>query len=256
MLKIIKIFLLVFSILYSFNLSAQPVSEVFAGIEMIKTPVPDSTEKIDQFWIGKYEITQEQYESIMGKNPSEFRDNKKPVEKVSWYNAVEFCNKLSIKAGYKPYYNIQKEIKDPENTNSYDDIKWLVTVNKDAEGFRLPTSAEWEFAARAGTYTTYFWGESADDSIINQYSVYEKNSNYQTAAAGSKKPNPWGLYDMSGNVWEWCFEWFIHQPGKARVIRGGCWKSDDYFIQPGMIFNLYPYLRWNWVGIRVAKNAK
>ncbi len=248
-----SIFLIII-IFISVNAASQPnpVSKEFAGIEMIKTP----SEEIKSFWIGKYEITQKQYELIMGKNPSEFKDKQNPVEKVSWYNAVEFCNKLSIKAGYKPYYNIDKEKKDPENTNSYDDIKWLVTINKNSDGFRLPTSVEWEIASRGGTYTAYFWGETTDPSIINIYSVYEKNSDYKTAIVGSKRPNPWGLYDMSGNVWEWCFEWFSQKPGKARIIRGGSWNSDENFIQPGMIFNLYPYLKWNWIGFRVARNAE
>jgi formylglycine-generating enzyme required for sulfatase activity len=155
------------------------------------------------FELGIYEVTQEQYEAVMGTNPSNSKGPQNPVETVSWDEAVEFCRKLSAmpeekKAGYV---------------------------------YRLPAEAEWEYACRAGTTTTYSFGDS--DSELGDYVWYEDNSRNTTHPVGQKKPNPWGLYDMHGNVFEWCQDWDGDYPsgsvtdptrpvsGKYRVLRGG-----------------------------------
>jgi sulfatase modifying factor 1 len=177
---------------------------------------------VDGFWIGKFEITQSQYEAIMGKNPSHFMGSAKshdslhaggmlregtyeierPVENVSWNDAVEFCRKFSIKYGVRA---------------------------------RLPYEAEWEYACRADTSTRYNWG----NSINGDYCWYGDNSDKSTHTVGKKKPNAWELYDMSGNVWEWCMDWYdvkyyrkspSNNPkgpssGRYRVLRGGSWDS-------------------------------
>lgn len=188
---------------------------------------------VGSFWMGKYEVTQKQYQSIMGKNPSHFKGDNHPVEMVTWYDAVDFCNKMSGKAGLTPYYKIDKNKKDQNNKNKYDKMKWTVLFNEAANGFRLPTEAEWEFACRAGSTTKYYWG----DSIDGNYLWFLDNSNNTTHPVGEKLPNAWGLYDISGNVWEWCQDWFDNKyngkspyenppgpvSGQDRVIRGGSW---------------------------------
>jgi len=171
--------------------------------------------KINNFYIGKYLVTQEQYEEVMGTNPSNFQGaltpsgvtepGKLPVEKVSWYDAIVFCNKLSLKEGYTPVYN-KGGSTDTTTWGTIDgtNTEWQdITFSSTANGYRLPTSAEWEFACRAGTTSTYYNGESKDNMIAAAH-VDNKTT---TIEVGKKPANPWGLYDMIGNVGEWCWDW-------------------------------------------------
>jgi formylglycine-generating enzyme required for sulfatase activity len=159
------------------------------------------------FYIGVYEVTQGQYEAVMGENPSNFKGGRRPVESVSRHDAEEFCRRLSEKEGAT---------------------------------YRLPTEAEWEYAARAGTSTRYYWGTGID----GRYAWYDDNSGKQTHDVGLKLPNPWGLYDVSGNVWEWCEDWYDHDyynrsplsdplnltTGENCVARGGSWKNLEHYV--------------------------
>ena len=173
--------------------------------DWFKNEMPQHQVNLQEFYLGKYPVTQEQYQAIMGTDPSNFKDNpKNPVEQVSWDNAQEFCQKLSDKTGKK---------------------------------YRFPSEAEWEYACRAGTQTCYYFGD--DKKLLGEYAWYYENSDGKTHPVGQKKPNDWGLYDMSGNIWEWCEDgWYEnyqnaptdgtawnenHSATSSRVLRGGSW---------------------------------
>ena len=192
-----------------------PVNE--SGRQGDESPQHEVT--ISQFYMGRYPVTQAEYLEIMGENPSNFKGQDLPVESVSWYDAVEYCNRLSQKEGFTPAYEIKGE-----------NVSW----NRDATGYRLPTEAEWEYACRAGTTTPYNTGNTITTEQAN-YSGKMFFNRDKTTAVGSFQANPWGLYDMHGNVWEWCWDWYGNyssaaqtdpvgaSSGTFRVLRGGGW---------------------------------
>ncbi|TPE70350.1 formylglycine-generating enzyme family protein [Halalkalibacterium halodurans] len=211
-----------------------------------KTNDYEETITIDDFYIGKYEVTQKEWMDVMGSNPSHFKGDDLPVEMVSWYDAIEYCNKRSIKEGLEPYYNINKNELDPNNKSEYDHIKWTVTINEGANGYRLPTEVEWEYAASGGqlsesyTYSgshnvdevAWYWRNAGDQYLSGDWSWPTiENNNNQTNSVGLKEPNELGLFDMSGNVREWCWDWYgelggDNESGSLRVVKGGGWLGD------------------------------
>ena len=160
--------------------------------------------EIKPFLLAKYPVTQDMYFAILQEAPFAFRGDRNPVENVSWDSAIGFCNRLSQKAGLKECYSIGGNDED-------------VICDFEAEGYRLPSEAEWEYACRAGTAEVRY-GE------IDKIAWYKENSDGRTHEVGKKEPNAWGLYDMLGNVWEWCFDVYDKQVyGSYRVFRGGGW---------------------------------
>ena len=186
----------------------------------------DSSRLSYAFEIGISPVTQSEYKSVMGFNPSNFKGPTRPVERVSWFEAIEYCNALSKKHGLDEAYEINGE-----------SVHWR---GLDCKGYRLPTEAEWEYACRAGSTTERV-------SELDSFAWYEKNSENETHPVRQKQPNAWGLYDMLGNVWEWCWDWCdsSYQKEKIkdsvgdsvgpssssrRVYRGGCWNSGPSYV--------------------------
>jgi formylglycine-generating enzyme required for sulfatase activity len=202
---------------------------------------------VSSFYMGKYEVTQRDWRDVMGHNPNYFTGNDLPVENISWYDAVEYCNKRSEQEGLTPAY-----------TGNGDGITW----NRSANGYRLPTEAEWEYACRAGTATPYYTGDS-----VNSAGWYVSNSGYKTHPVGQKQPNAWDLYDMHGNVGEWCWDWYGEYPsgaqtdpsgaesGTFRVIRGGSWNAYAQSLRSADRNGDTPVLRNNGVGFRLARSG-
>ncbi len=227
---------------------------------------------VSSFYMGKYEVTQAEWEAVMGSNQSLFQGVNLPVERVSWYDAVEYCNKLSEKEGLTPVYTIDKGRRDPTNKNQYDSLRWFVTWDREANGYRLPTEAEWEYACRAGTTTPFSTGSNITTYAANYNGEYPYNRNakgmnrQETTVAGSFAANPWGLYDMHGNVWEWCWDWFrdyssesqIDPAGAAsgteRVLRGGSWNFNGRYLRSANRSYYTPGYRGSNNGFRVVRS--
>ncbi|MBW7872831.1 MAG: formylglycine-generating enzyme family protein [Ignavibacteria bacterium] len=209
---------------------------------------PSHQVTLSDFYIGKYEVTQELWESVMGSNPSYFKGSKRPVESVSWYEAVEFCNRLSDKEGLQRAYS-------GSGAN--------ITCDFNANGYRLPTEAEWEYAARGGKQTKNYKYSGSDNT--GAVAWYDGNSGDKTHAVGLKQPNEIGIYDMSGNVWEWCWDWYGDytspsqtnpkgpSSGEYRVLRGGGWIIYARYCRVALRVSGMPDGRSSSNGFRLAR---
>ena len=213
---------------------ALPVVATKLGIDMVLIPAgkfvmgsaagqaderPPHEVQLDAFLIDRTEITQEQFGKLVLGNPAHFKGPSRPVEQISWAEAARFCNERSKREGLQPCYNDDAE------------------CNFQATGYRLPTEAEWEYACRAGAATDYSFG--ADPGRLGEHAWFADNAAKTTHPVAAKKPNAWGLYDMVGNVAEWCNDPYDekyyatapaenpHGPadGERYVLRGGAWNS-------------------------------
>lgn len=205
----------------------------FAGRDADHDEQPVHTVMISQpFYLGKYEVTQQQWRLVMGNNPSRFTgDEARPVEQVSWEDVQAFIHRLNLRE---------------QSTN-----------------YRLPTEAEWEYAARAGSATMYSFGN--DMSLLGTYAWYADNSQGTTHPVGQLKPNAWGLHDLYGNVWEWVHDRYgaytdttVTDPqgatvGSDRLVRGGSWPYHARYCRSAYRYGLDPTYRFDSIGFRLVK---
>jgi formylglycine-generating enzyme required for sulfatase activity len=192
------------------------------------------------FWIGKFEVAQGEFMAVLGRNPSHFTgDSNRPVEKVTFFDATSYCNALT-----------RRERAAGRLTADYE--------------YRLPTEAEWEYACRAGTTNEFSFGDEASPSVADQFAWTAENSEATTHPVGLKRPNAWGLYDMHGNVWEWCLDWYEPYPAAAvtdptgppsskfKVFKGGGWNQEIAFARSANRFMMSPSNGIHFVGFRLA----
>ncbi len=253
---------------YAHDMLYVPGGSFFLGSQFIDRPEherPRHEVWLSPFLIGCTEVTQSLWQSVMGSNPSVRSGAKLPVTNVHWYEVLEFCNKLSIKEGFTPCYKINKGFPDANNVSDFDSLRYSVFFNPDANGYRLPTEAEWEYAARCGDNANRL--QYSGSNRINDVAWYDQNSDKKVQEVAKKQPNTFELYDMSGNVLEWCWDWWGPyseeeavnptgvRSGNYRVIRGGGWISpSDLCICTSRGGNS-PHASGKDLGFRLVRNA-
>ncbi|WP_052862835.1 formylglycine-generating enzyme family protein [Streptomyces niger] len=220
-----------------------------AGDEMVAVPpgkVTLSDRRTERTWpvelapyrLAAYPVTQKLYAEVTGARPSAVQGDRLPVEGVSWWDAVRFCNALSRRDGCEPAYRLRPVGGGIE-----------VAREETADGYRLPTEAEWEHACRAGTTGPHY-------GPLDEIAWYRGNSQERIQDVGGKRPNEWGLHDMLGNVWNWC--WDVYDPevyGEYRVLRGGGWFDEHWSCRASARRRSHPDFRVDDVGFRVARSG-
>ncbi|HUT90443.1 MAG TPA: SUMF1/EgtB/PvdO family nonheme iron enzyme [Thermoguttaceae bacterium] len=204
------------------------------------------------FQLGVYPVTQEEYQLVTGANPSFCKGPRRPVECVSWFDAVRFCNLLSQREGLDAYYRIDEE----------------QVSAAGGRGYRLPTEAEREYACRAGTQTKWSFGD--DPERLDEYAWYRGNAQSETFTVGEKAPNPWGLFDMHGHVWNWCWDWYAGdyygqspekdpcgpEAGDGRVLRGGSFGDAMASARSAARFSNDASIADCFISFRLARSAE
>ncbi|MCM1228080.1 MAG: SUMF1/EgtB/PvdO family nonheme iron enzyme [Clostridium sp.] len=220
---------------------------------------------VGNFYMSKTEISQKEYQEVMGSNPSENVGDDLPVTNITWYDAIQYCNKLSQKEGYTPCYTVSGT---------------TVTWNKNANGYRLPTEAEWEYAARANTATPFNFVDYVHNSDANCYNAYGYNNDAsgnwvngsdaylrKTVSVNQYPANDYGLYNMHGNAAEWVWDWYSEydskaavdptgsESGNAKVVRGGGWNDHPKHIRSAYRGTQPADVGLYSIGIRPVRNA-
>lgn len=254
---------------YNDAVSTQVVSGPYVGISvfLMGSPEDEAGRRENEtrhtvvlqhsFWMSDHEVTQEEYSAVMDTNPSRFSGEEDfPVENVTWYDAVAYCNALSADSGYTQAYSIEGSI-----------VIW----NEEADGFRLPTEAEWEQTCRAGVESAFTGGDITDegcgiDPVLDTYGWYCGNSDESPHDVMDKTPNAEGMYDMHGNVWEWCWDWYVADPGSVvaadpagppggsqKTVRGGSWYYFARECRSASRAAYWPNSKDDVVGFRVVR---
>ncbi|CAL9503518.1 Serine_threonine-protein kinase Pkn1 [Streptomyces sp. enrichment culture] len=193
---------------------------------------------VDSFLLSAHQVTRARYAQVVGDRSAGAREGRLPVEGVSWREAVRFCNALSRREGFSPAYLLRGDGED-------DDVAWDTA----ADGYRLPTEAEWEHACRAGTSGPRY-------GPLDEIAWYRGNSGGRVHEVGGRRPNPWGLYDMLGNVWEWCWDVYDAEVyGAYRVLRGGGWFDEHWSCRASVRRRSHPSFRVDDVGFRLARSV-
>jgi sulfatase modifying factor 1 len=222
--------------------------------------------ELDTFLICKTQVTQKLWNLVLGTTPSNFHGYELPVEHINWFDCIEFCNKLSTMADLEPCYTIDKETKNAGGLSKTDPSRWIITCNWNANGYRLPTEAEWEYSAKGGKNSNFYnySGGEAEGPVA----WHKNNSQYKTQNVGQKKPNELGLHDMSGNVWEWCWDWhtayqetLLKNPrgpetGNYRTLRGGSWADNLNYQRVASRGKESPNGKYSSIGMRLVRNSR
>jgi len=249
-----------------------PEGEFWMGSDKHDDEKPIHRVQLSSFQMMRAPVTQWLYREVVGENPSHFTEvhegedpDDRPVEQMSWFDAIDFCNALSERLKLTPCY-----IRDGES------VKWI----QSADGFRLPTEAEWEYACRAGTETHWWSGD--EEEKLSEIAWYDQNSEGKSHSVGLKPHNPWGLFDMHGNVWEWNFDIYdqnaykkrrtfhkkqggsaicfspINQENtnKNRVLRGGAWNLGVSYLRSAYRGGRRPEIRSRVLGFRCVRGPR